>query len=673
MLAAREEVMMHARVRTVLVPMLLAACASEPISTESSPQVERVERRGDGVPYFVAGTLGRIDATVVDASALAPALPGIAARFGVRIDELVVTSVEPDQLGMTHVRYAQQRGGLRVVGGDLVVHVGADGVVRSANGTVRDALPSASAVIDGDVAAGIAMGSAQPGVEPRASELVYVIATRDDQAYLAWEVELGAGDALLDRVYVDAQSGEIVDRRPELFTARNRTIFDGNGGTYPFLQTQTQVGTEASPPTDMVALAAYTNTGLTYDCYQALFQRDSYNGAGATLKSLVHVKFYSPNGASGNNAAWNNNQMVYGDGDGQLMGPLALSLDVTAHELTHGVTSTTAKLAYMNESGALNEGMSDIMSAVCEAWHDGSVSADTWLIGEDIFTPAMAGDALRYMANPTADASLYPPQLGGSRDFYPERYQGQEDQGGVHLNSGIPNLAFQLLAAGGKHPRQKTAFMVPGIGIEKAGAIFQRALTGGYFTSNTNLAQARTLTEQVAEELYPGTKAAVGLAWAAVGVGAAPMLDTVPPTVDIVAPIDGAAVAPGFSVDVEATDDVGVVRVDLAIDGTVVGSATAAPYTFTTDAALAVGSHTLTATAYDVFNEATDSITVDVRTACTTDDQCADGESCNAGVCEVGGGSGTGDGGGCCAADSRSSNWWLCLAVMFVLRRRRRR
>ena len=125
-----------------------------------------------------------------------------------------------------------------------------------------------------------------------------------------------------------------------------------------------------------VGLAAYDNTGATYDCFQTLFQRDSYDGAGAELTSTVHVRFpIQGGGSTGNNAAWFAGlaglippQMVYGDGDNVRMTPLARAYDVTAHELTHAVTSATAKLAYQNESGALNEGLSDILAAVCEAY-----------------------------------------------------------------------------------------------------------------------------------------------------------------------------------------------------------------------------------------------------------------------------------------------------------------
>jgi Zn-dependent metalloprotease len=664
---------------------------------------------------MVRGHLGRATRPIVDvddvAASMSSALPPIAAKFGVNADTLVPTRVQHDELGMTHVRYEQRKNGMRVVGGDFVVHLASDRVVVSANGSVRDGgdMP-VDARISIDTAREIARGATADGnVDVSGSELLYVINSNDGAMHLAWEVLAVGRDGLLleDLVYVDATSGNVVERRPQVFTARNREIRNGNNCSYPFSCGTTQVvGTEMSPPTgDAVALAAFTNTGATYDCYQALFGRDSYDGAGAKLTSLVHVVFSTGQGTTGNNAAWAGNRMVYGDGDGQMMGPLANSLDVTAHELTHGVTSATAKLVYQNEPGALNEGISDIMAAVCEAWKDGAVTADTWLVGEDIFTPNTAGDALRYMANPTLDASLYPASLGGSRDYYPERYQGTQDNGGVHLNSGIPNLAFQLLVAGGKHPRNKTTFNVPGIGITKAGAIFQRALTQGYFTSNTNLAQARTQTEMVASQLYPGaTVTAVSFAWAAVGVGMPPAVnDTTAPTVSITSPTDGATVDAGFMVTVQAMDDMAVDRVELSVDGAVVGTDNTAPYEFATDASLAPGSHSVTATAYDLFNQASATINVTIASggACTTSDDCqgdeqckdgacvaptgcavdtdcASGESCTGGICVPQGGNETGDGGGCgCAAGPdrgglAAGNLLLLLGTLVLIGRRRR-
>jgi Zn-dependent metalloprotease len=650
--------------------------------------VEAIHYAEDGVPFMVRGRLGTARSPIVNvddaAVALADALPALTAMFRVQASDLVATHVLSDELGMTHVGFAQHKHALPVIGGDFVVHLDADRAIASVNGSIRDdsTLPS-DPRISADTAQSIAAG-ATGDVDVRGSDLVYIIATSDSAMHLAWQVQVtGRNELLDDLVYVDALSGAVVDRRPQVFTAKTREIRNGNNCSYPFgCSSTTIVGTEANPPAnDAVALAAFTNTGITYDCYQTLFNRDSYDNNGSKLTSLVHIVFQTPNGTSGNNAAWSGNRMVYGDGDGDKMSPLANSLDVTAHELTHGVTGTTAKLAYQNEPGALNEGMSDIMAAVCEAWHDGAVTADTWLMGEDIFTPNTPGDALRYMANPTADASLYPPALGGSRDFYPERYQGTDDNGGVHLNSGIPNLAFQLLVAGGTHPRAKTAFAVPAIGITKAGAIFQRALTQGYFTSTTNLAQARAQTEMVATQLYPGnTSTAVAFAWAAVGVGPAPQpADTTPPTVTITSPTDGARVLAGFAVTVEASDDVAVDRVELAIDGAPAGSDDTAPYEFASDPALAVGSHTIQATAFDGVNQASTSITITIGepgSVCTSDAECDDGETCQAGTCTPSGGSETGDGGGCgCNTNGDrgiAGNLILALGTLLVVGRRRR-
>lgn len=629
---------------------------------------ERVEMLG-GRPYLARGLLGRsgpvrdVDGARADA-ALNDSLVEIAALFEVPADQLEPVRVARDQIGMTHVIYEQTVNGLRVVGGDLALHITSDGAIRSVNGSVRDAraiapVPTVSAREAAELARRATADGESDAAEPT---LVYVVASATGAVHLAWEVPVtGRAGLLFDRVYVDALHAEVVDRRPEVFTARNRTVFDGHGGNV-FTQ-GTQVGTETSPPTEMVARAAFDNTGATYDCYHDLFGRDSYDGAGATLKSLVHIVFPTPQGGTtGNNAAWTNNQMSYGDGDGMLMGPTPLALDVTAHELTHGVTSKTAKLAYQNESGALNEGISDILAAVCEAHQLGGVSARTWLIGEDIFTPATAGDALRYMADPSADAALYPPQIGGSRDFYADRYTGTQDNGGVHLNSGIANLAFQLLVMGGTHPKHKTTFGVPALGIERGGAIFERALTHGYFTSNTNFAQARAATEMAAADLYPGTnaKSAVSTAWAAVGVGAPPAdLDTTPPTVAITAPADGATVPRGFEVDVTASDDVGVIRVELSIDGALVDSATTAPYHFTTDPALGDGTHVVRATAFDASNQASAMVTVTIDGAAeppngeTPDDEAA----------------------GCCSSTrgGATSSLLLALATAAALRRRARR
>ncbi len=672
--------------------LISAGCAgSEPTTATASaerdlqaalaalPTVERVAYAAGEVPYFVRGSLGyateAVD-SVADADvALAGALHKIAPAVGIDAADLAPTKVSVDRLGMSHVRYAQSKNGLRVVGGEVILHVDADGQVRSVTSSAREdhTLPLAATVTADEAVHAARLSTADGRVDVGDARLVYVIDSKEQRLHLAWEVAVTGQDVLLiDDVYIDATSGQLVERRPHVHTARERNIFDfaGNvfGGGFYIPQ---QIGSEGMPPTsDPIGLKAYENTGATYDCYSELFGRDSYDGMGAELVSLVHVNFPGgPSGSTPNNAAWAGgsdlieiNWMLYGDGDGQFMGPTADSFDVTAHELTHGVTAATAKLTYMNESGALNEGWSDIMAAVCDAWKTGGVNELTWHIGEDIFTPNVAGDALRYMDDPTRDASLYPPELGGSRDFYADRYTGSEDNGGVHLNSGIVNLAFKLVVTGGTHPQGKSSVVVPAMGIEKAGAIFQHALTQGYLTATSNFEQARTATEEVAAELYsPGEATAVAMAWAAVGVGSAPAADGTPPTVTITSPADGAGVAPGFDVTVDAQDDQGVLRVELSIDGQLAGTMSTAPYVFTTDASLSAGSHEITATAYDSSNQATDSITVTVGGggSCSSDTDCGTGEQCEAGVCVP-------EEGGQCTSDSDCGEGLHCEQGMCV-------
>jgi bacillolysin len=121
--------------------------------------------------------------------------------------------------------------------------------------------------------------------------------------------------------------------------------------------------------------------------------------------------------------------------------PFSLDVDVVAHEIMHGVTQYTSDLIYNGESGALNEAMSDIFGA-CVDRQEGASIEDTWLVGENIYTPGVDGDGIRHMNNPTLTGS-------NDADYYPEKYRGWDDEGGVHWNSGIANLAFSLMVSGG--------------------------------------------------------------------------------------------------------------------------------------------------------------------------------------------------------------------------------
>ena len=188
----------------------------------------------------------------------------------------------------------------------------------------------------------------------------------------------------------------------------------------------------------------------------------------------------------------------------------------------------------------------------------------------------------------------------------------------------------------------------------------------GYFTAETTMAQARTELEEVATSLYPGTSGAIGTAWAAVGVGTAPDPDTVPPTVEITAPADGATVADGFTVEATAADDKGVLRVEFSIDGAVAGSDDTAPYAFVTATGLAPGDHTVQATAYDNFNAVSDSITVNIPNVDPDPDPDPDPTNPDGD---------DGDGGGCCSTSTDEGaigSMLLFFATMLSMRRRRR-
>ncbi|MDR4326373.1 M4 family metallopeptidase [Bacillus pseudomycoides] len=274
------------------------------------------------------------------------------------------------------------------------------------------------------------------------------------------------------------------------YDAKNRSTLPGT------LWTDTDNVFNASR--DAAAVDAHYYAGVTYDYYKNTFNRNSVNDAGAPLKSTVHY------GSNYNNAFWDGSQMVYGDGDGYTFTSLSGGLDVIGHELTHAVTENSSNLIYQNESGALNEAISDVFGTLVEYYDNRNPD---WEIGEDIYTPGKSGDALRSMSDP---AKYDDP------DHYSKRYTGSSDNGGVHTNSGIINKAAYLLANGGTHYGVK----VNGIGKDKVGAIYYRANTQ-YFTESTTFSQARAGLVQAAADLYGANSAevtAVKQSYDAVGV-----------------------------------------------------------------------------------------------------------------------------------------------------------
>ena len=250
---------------------------------------------------------------------------------------------------------------------------------------------------------------------------------------------------------------------------------------------------------------AYDGLGATYDFYADVYDRRSIDDAGMHLDASVHY------GRRYDNAFWNGAQMVFGDGDGDLFNRFTVSLDVIAHELTHGVTGDEAKLVYLGQAGALNESISDVFGSLVKQYarRQAADKAD-WLIGEGLFTANVHGVALRSMKAP--GTAYDDPVLG--RDPQPATMAGyvhtSADDGGVHTNSGIPNHAFYLAATA-----------LGGYAWEKAGRIWYETLRDRRLKPTATFRQFARLTALNADHLFgKGERAAVAAAWAEVGVKA---------------------------------------------------------------------------------------------------------------------------------------------------------
>lgn len=266
------------------------------------------------------------------------------------------------------------------------------------------------------------------------------------------------------------------------------------------------VRSEGAPPNSDVSVnEAYEGLGDTYALFWNAFRRDSIDGHNLQLDATVHY------GIDYDNAFWNGSRMVFGDGDRQVFQRFTSSLSVIGHELTHGVTEYTAALRYQGQSGAINEHVSDVFGALTEQFARGqSAESASWLIGAELFTSEVQGRALRDMRNPgTAyddDVLGRDPQPSHMRDYI----ETSDDNGGVHLNSGILNRAFVL-----------AAITLGSEAWKQAGSIWYDALTGGTLAPDANFARFALVTVASAERLYgrdtPESRAVRG-AWVEVGV-----------------------------------------------------------------------------------------------------------------------------------------------------------
>ncbi|MFJ7750236.1 M4 family metallopeptidase [Arthrobacter sp. NPDC097144] len=266
------------------------------------------------------------------------------------------------------------------------------------------------------------------------------------------------------------------------------------------------VRSEGDEPTrDEAADEAYEGLGAAHALFRDAYGRPSLDGAGSALAATVHY------GRDYDNAFWNGERMVCGDGDGEVFLRFTKSLTVIGHELTHGLIQYTARLDYQGQAGALNESVSDVFGVLVEQklLHQEAASA-SWLVGAGLFTDRVSGSALRSLKAP---GTAYDDDVLG-KDPQPATMAGYvetaADNGGVHLNSGIPNHAFYLAAA-----------TLGNFAWERAGQIWYDALTEQNLPADCTFTRFAAATLSAADNRYGSAGeeyGAVSDAWEAVGV-----------------------------------------------------------------------------------------------------------------------------------------------------------
>lgn len=283
-------------------------------------------------------------------------------------------------------------------------------------------------------------------------------------------------------------------KRRTLYDAKNRWRLPGR-----------LVRGEGDPKSkDLAVNEAYSGSGAVYEFFKGIYRRNSLDGRGMRLDSSVHY------GRNYDNAFWNGRQMVYGDGDGELFQRFSKALDVIGHELAHGIIQFEADLAYLDQPGALNESLADVFGSLVKQYKKRQKAGQAdWLVGAGLFTSRVKGQALRSLKDP--GTAYDDPVLG--KDPQPAHMKDyvktDEDSGGVHINSGIPNKAFY-----------ETAIRLGGYAWERAGRIWYLALTDKLFPEATFQETAQA-TFTVASELFgqgSEEQQAVRQGWETVGI-----------------------------------------------------------------------------------------------------------------------------------------------------------
>nr|WP_286673033.1 M4 family metallopeptidase [Anaeromonas frigoriresistens] len=481
-----------------------------------------------GVPSFIRGKLS--ENSVNDTKDIQAFLKSNKDVFKLKSNEFKVKDTVTDKLGMKHYRTQYIVDTIPVYGAEMMVHVDENGSVYALNGEVEpsieakkfknsvklsknDALKAAEKAIDVQLKPYVdskelteeSINEDRYSSEPIAELYLYPVKKQWKPVYIVKLSFINPYPAYW-HIYIDAKTGKIIKKNNELrydeptigsgvgvngqtkslntylsngnyylydtTKAMNNQIrtYTSNNGTYLPGNYMTDTNNNFNASDQAAGVDAHYYAGLTYDYFYNNHNRNSFDGNGATIASTVHYQ------SNYNNAFWNGSQMVYGDGDGRTFIELSGALDIVAHEITHAVTTYSADLAYHNQSGALNESFSDVFAIIVEG------DTNDWLLGEDVYTPGIYGDALRSMSNP--EQYNQPAHMD---DYYHSPDTKDGDWGGVHTNSGIPNKAFYHVASD--------------IGFEKSGDIYYKALTQ-YLTSTSDFEDARVALEQSAIDLY---------------------------------------------------------------------------------------------------------------------------------------------------------------------------
>lgn len=478
-------------------------------------------------------------------------------------DRIEAFDLVRDADGTTHVRFDRRYKGLRVIGGDLIVHMSPKQRLKSVSRSlVRDldlaVIPSLEAARAKEFAT-----QQFDGIRDGEAEAELVIYAHDTEPVLAWDVSVRGmrkggmpadmhmivsahGDALLDQ-WNDIKTVDALGSGTGLYTGvvplhgdqlangsfqlvdatrGGQTVTDMQNKGNPFTggkpgpvvtDADNVWGNGAKTDRNSAAVDAAYGVAMTWDYYLKTFNRNGIKNDGKGAQARVHW------GKNIVNASWDDKCfcMRYGDGDNTTYGPL-VSLDVAGHEMTHGVTSATAKLIYSKESGGLNESMSDVFGTMVEYFANNPNSPPNYKIGERFVLDQSSGAALRVMYQPSLD--------GNSADCWYSAVGGLD----VHYSSGVGNHAYYLLAEGSQpaggpssptcrpgDQKQATGNAVlNGIGRDAAQKIWYRALST-YLTQSSNYAAMRAASISASTDIFGATSAttnAVKAAWSAVNV-----------------------------------------------------------------------------------------------------------------------------------------------------------